>query len=29
MDALLEPLQYAFMQRSLITAILVGIVCAS
>lgn len=29
LDALVEPLQYSFMQRSLITAILIGIVCAS
>ncbi|AFY65078.1 metal ABC transporter permease [Geitlerinema sp. PCC 7407] len=28
MEALLEPLQYGFMQRSLIIAVLVGIVCA-
>lgn len=28
MDALLEPLQYAFMQRSLVIALLVGLVCA-
>ncbi|MGC9503483.1 metal ABC transporter permease [Baaleninema sp.] len=28
MDILIEPLQYAFMQRSLIIAILVGLVCA-
>lgn len=27
-DTLLEPLQYAFMQRSLIVAITVGIICA-
>lgn len=27
-DLLLEPLQYAFMQRSLIVAIVVGIICA-
>jgi manganese/iron transport system permease protein len=29
LDILLEPLQYGFMQRSLITAILVGIICAA
>jgi manganese/iron transport system permease protein len=29
LEALIEPLQYGFMQRSLITAVLVGIVCAS
>ncbi|AFZ45713.1 ABC-3 protein [Halothece sp. PCC 7418] len=29
MDILIEPLQYSFMQRSLLTAILVGIICAS
>lgn len=29
LDLLIEPLQYSFMQRSLITAVLVGIVCAS
>lgn len=28
MDALVEPLQYGFMQRSLIIAILVGLICA-
>jgi manganese/iron transport system permease protein len=28
MDALLEPLQYGFMQRSLVVAILVGLICA-
>lgn len=28
MEILLEPLQYAFMQRSLIMAIVVGIICA-
>lgn len=28
LDFLLEPLQYAFMQRSLIVAIIVGIICA-
>lgn len=28
MDALIEPLQYGFMQRSLIIAILVGLICA-
>jgi manganese/iron transport system permease protein len=28
LEALIEPLQYGFMQRSLITAVLVGIVCA-
>ncbi|HEY9647995.1 MAG TPA: metal ABC transporter permease [Chroococcidiopsis sp.] len=28
MERLLEPLQYAFMQRSLIIAILVGLICA-
>ncbi|MDC0835779.1 metal ABC transporter permease [Geitlerinema sp. CS-897] len=28
MDVLIEPLQYAFMQRSLVIAILVGLVCA-
>lgn len=27
-DALIEPLQYGFMQRSLIIAILVGLICA-
>jgi manganese/iron transport system permease protein len=27
-DIILEPLQYGFMQRSLLTAVLVGIVCA-
>ncbi|MEQ8542325.1 MAG: metal ABC transporter permease [Coleofasciculus sp. D1-CHI-01] len=29
LDLLIEPLQYSFMQRSLLTAVLVGIVCAS
>ena len=29
MDLLIEPLQYSFMQRSLLSAILVGIICAS
>lgn len=29
LEILIEPLQYSFMQRSLITAVLVGIVCAS
>ncbi|MGB7444426.1 MAG: metal ABC transporter permease [Coleofasciculaceae cyanobacterium] len=29
MEFLIEPLQYSFMQRSLVTAVLVGIVCAS
>jgi manganese/iron transport system permease protein len=29
LDLLIEPLQYSFMQRSLMTAVLVGIVCAS
>src|SRR4028119_1170735 len=29
LEALIEPLQYGFMQRSLITAVLVGIVCAT
>jgi manganese/iron transport system permease protein len=28
MEALIEPLQYGFMQRSLIIAILVGLICA-
>lgn len=28
MQALIEPLQYGFMQRSLIIAILVGVLCA-
>ncbi|MBE9180405.1 metal ABC transporter permease [Oculatella sp. LEGE 06141] len=28
MDVLLEPLQYGFMQRSLIVAVLVGLICA-
>ena len=28
MDWLLEPLQYAFMQRSLVVAILVGVICS-
>ncbi|MEB3828650.1 metal ABC transporter permease [Phormidium sp. CCY1219] len=28
LDGLLEPLQYSFMQRSLIVAILVGLICA-
>jgi manganese/iron transport system permease protein len=28
LDALIEPLQYGFMQRSLIIAILVGLICA-
>ncbi|HBE19171.1 MAG TPA: hypothetical protein DEG17_15205 [Cyanobacteria bacterium UBA11149] len=28
-ESLIEPLQYGFMQRSLITAVLVGIVCAA
>lgn len=28
LDALIEPLQYGFMQRSLIIAVLVGLVCA-
>ncbi|TAE60508.1 MAG: metal ABC transporter permease [Nostocales cyanobacterium] len=28
LDQLIEPLQYSFMQRSLITAILVGLLCA-
>lgn len=29
LNLLIEPLQYSFMQRSLMTAVLVGIVCAS
>ena len=29
MDILIEPLQYSFMQRSLLTAVFVGIICAS
>lgn len=29
LETLIEPLQYSFMQRSLLTAILVGIICAS
>ncbi len=29
MELLIEPLQYGFMQRSLMTAILVGIICAT
>lgn len=29
LESLIEPLQYSFMQRSLITAVLVGIVCAA
>ena len=29
LEILIEPLQYGFMQRSLITAILVGIICAA
>ena len=29
LNLLIEPLQYSFMQRSLLTAILVGIVCAT
>ncbi len=29
LDFLIEPLQYSFMQRSLLTAVLVGIVCAT
>lgn len=29
LESLIEPLQYGFMQRSLITAVLVGIVCAA
>src|ERR687886_1464586 len=29
LESLIEPLQYGFMQRSLIVAVLVGIVCAS
>lgn len=28
MNALLEPLQYGFMQRSLVVAVIVGIICA-
>ena len=28
LEALIEPLQYSFMQRSLVIAILVGIICA-
>lgn len=28
LDALLQPLSYAFMQRGLVAAVLVGIVCA-
>jgi manganese/iron transport system permease protein len=28
LDGLIEPLQYSFMQRSLIVAILVGLICA-
>ena len=28
LEALIEPLQYGFMQRSLIVAILVGLLCA-
>ena len=28
MDALIEPLQYSFMQRSLVIAVLVGLVCS-
>lgn len=28
LDALIEPLQYGFMQRSLIVAVLVGLICA-
>jgi manganese/iron transport system permease protein len=28
LEALLEPLQYSFMQRSLVVAIIVGIICA-
>ena len=28
LDALLQPLTYAFMQRGLVAAVLVGIVCA-
>lgn len=28
MEALLEPLQYGFMQRSLVVAVIVGIICA-
>ncbi|NEO62768.1 MAG: metal ABC transporter permease, partial [Moorea sp. SIO4G2] len=29
LEVLIEPLHYGFMQRSLITAVLVGIVCAA
>lgn len=29
LEFLIEPLQYSFMQRSLVTAVLVGIVCAT
>lgn len=29
LDLVIEPLQYSFMQRSLLTAVLVGIVCAA
>ncbi len=29
MDILIEPLHYSFMQRSLLTAVFVGIICAS
>ncbi|HEY9853637.1 MAG TPA: metal ABC transporter permease [Leptolyngbyaceae cyanobacterium] len=28
LDALIEPLQYGFMQRSLVVAVLVGLICA-
>ena len=28
LEILLEPLQYSFMQRSLITAVIIGIICA-
>lgn len=28
LEALIEPLQYSFMQRSLAIAVLVGIICA-
>lgn len=28
LEALIEPLQYSFMQRSLVTAVLVGIICS-
>ena len=28
LETIFEPLQYAFMQRSLVVAIIVGVICA-